>query len=374
MSINQENSIIPPSGTSYIIQFKIEDLKPFPIIDLEFYKDINSPISGGKLSTPLDMQLYKKIHVNQKFELSWNWKTTSNNKKPIQIMTGYLSSIQIGKNSIEIEFVDKGSLLRKHNKLKYTQKPRSHIIKDIIRHSGLKPYIDNEVGTGDVIDYNGGTDDIAGKTYEDMLKELIKESTQDLAIIIKNNTCQIINLNKKPRNNSLPIKDQLNVIKDSSTIDEIASESSNHITLYYKDNTHRSYVTNGNKISIEQYGKIRDNIEKPKIKTASHARAYTDKLLQKNNRENGFQINLSIIASPYFNILTPCTVKLKKYDINRNLMISRLNFKLTTGKTPIMDITLNDYTPALIINIEKHDRPTALKHDKKKVVQNIKAV
>lgn len=356
------NNIIPPSGTPYTIQFKTNSLKTIPITQLEFHKDINTPINGGKITTPLDMQLYQKIHINQKFELSWNWKTTQN-KKLVQIMTGYLSSIHLGKNEIEIEFVDKGSLLRKHNKLKYKKNHRLNIIYDIIKKAGLKPNIDWNKGHGDVIDYDGGSDDIKGKSYEDMLKELIEGSTQDITALIENNTCKIVNLQKIAKNKTIPIHDQSNVLKDSVTIDEISSESINHITLYYKDNSHKSYVKNGNKVHIERYGKRTDILEKTDIKTYNQARAYTNKLLQKNNRENGFQINLSIIASPYFNLLTPCHVKLEKYHINRNLVISCLNFKLTAGKTPIMDITLNDYTPALILNIETHDRPTQ-KHDK----------
>lgn len=354
------NNIIPPSGTPYTIQFKINNLKPLPISSLEFHKDINSPINGGNITTPLDMQLYKKIKVNQTFTLSWNWKTPTN-QKSVRIMTGYLSSIHLGKNSIEIEFTDKGSRLRKQNKLKYTKKPRLHIIHNIIQKTGLKPQIDKNSGAGDIIDYDGGSDDIKGKSYEDMLKELIEGSTTDLATLIQDNTCKIVNLQKIAKNKGVPIHDRTNVLKDSVTIDEIASESSNHITLYYKDNTHKSYITNADKASITRYGKIRDSIEKTEIKTASQARAYTNKLLRKNSRENGFQINLSIIASPYYNILTPCTVKLEKYNINRNLVISCLNFKLTAGKTPTMDLTLNDYTPPLILNIEKHDRPTVAK-------------
>lgn len=339
------DDVIPPSGTAYNIQFQVENVKTFPINSLKFHKDISRPINGGEATTPLDMDLYNQLRVNQAFKLYFRWEREDT---PKLLMSGYLSYITLTKDNIEIEFTDNGSKLTKTGKLRYSQRPRLRIIDDVLDRSGLKRNIDWSKGEGDIIDFNGGSEDINGKPYGDMLQELVEGSMQDLVTVIEYDTCKIVNTANIQSIEVIPIFEGVNIVKDSVSISEMSSDLNNHITLYYKDDTHQNYVIRMVKGSVNRFGERRGFVEKNEIQNPDHARDYADKLLKKNNRENGFQLNLTVIASTYYNLLTSCHVQLPKYGIDRMLRVSCLNFEASANKTPVMDLTLNDYSQLVI--------------------------
>ena len=140
------------------------------------------------------------------------------------------------------------------------------------------------------------------------------------------------------------------MLKDSVNIADPNSTMVNTIDVYYKTDSGVKHVTQKNMDAVKKYGEKKEVVDKFNLKTAKEAISHANKILHKSQRENGLQIELSIIAHPKFNIMEWCKINLHRYHIkNLKLMITRLNFKFQAGKAPTMDICLHDYHP---LNLE----------------------
>lgn len=392
MPITQKDTITPPSGTTHQLIFHLNPPNgpyKFKVLEINYYKDLNDYMGGGQLTLFLDHEIYKKFKINTLFELKWAWTGT----QPVKIMNGYISNLKRNGSKLEIEFKDKGALLEKKNYLKYKNVRRSQIISDIIRKAGLKPVL-NWAGTAadDITSYpddvaeekpkekkkkakkekkknkkenkkkppkvkqpkithtniqrDNTTEHADGKSYSTMLKEVIDSSNIDLLVKVHLDTVHVTQINTAPSNSPIYIDDQLNVLKNSVSITDPNSEMINTITVYYKTESSVNHVTQKNMDAVKKYGEKKEIIDKFNLKSGKEAISHANKILHQSNRENGLQIELSIIAHPLFNIGEWCPINLHKYHMtNIKLMITRLNFKLSSDKSPVIDICLNDYHP-----------------------------
>ena len=163
--------IIPPSGAGHQLIFHLNPPhgpNKFRVVEINYYQDLEDYTGGGNLTLPLDHEIYTKFKINAFFELKWTWTGSD----PVTIMNGYITNLKRSGSKLEITFKDKGSLLEKKNYLKYKNVPRSHIVSDIIRKAGLHPVL-NWAGTAadDITSYS---DDLA----EEKPKKSKKKSTK----------------------------------------------------------------------------------------------------------------------------------------------------------------------------------------------------
>jgi hypothetical protein len=208
------------------------------------------------------------------------------------------------------------------------------------------------------INKNKTGEHIDGKSYSDMLQEMIDTSPIDLQLRIHLDNCYVTRIDNTPSNATLFVDDTKNVIKDSVNIQDPNSEMINRVTVYYKPKTSVANITRSNTDAINKYGVKTANVDKFNIWKQSDAIAQANKILHQSQRKNGIQIEVAAIAHPKFSILEWCEINLQRYHIkNLILLISRINFKFQAGKAPIMDICLNDFSK---FNIDARGVQTAI--------------
>ena len=202
-----------------------------------------------------------------------------------------------------------------------------------------------------------------GKSYGEMLKEVVESSNIDLTVRVHLDNVYVTQINSAASNSPLYVDDRQNVLKDSVSIVDPNSTMVNTITMYYKTDSGVKHVTQKNMDAVNKYGEKKEVVDKFNLKTAKEAISHANKILHKSNRENGLQIELSLIAHPLFNIAEWCKINLQRYYItNLQLMITRVNFKLSAGKAPTMDICLHDYHPLNLQSSSVHSDHLNLNH------------
>ena len=196
-----------------------------------------------------------------------------------------------------------------------------------------------------------------------MLKEVLDSSNIDLTVRVYLDNVYVTQINSAASNSPLFVDDTQNVLKDSVSIVDPNSEMLNTLDVYYKTDSGVKHVTQKNMDAVEKYGEKKEVVDKFNLKTAKEAISHANKILHKSNHENGLQIELSLIAHPLFNIAEWCKINLQRYYItNLQLMITRVNFKLSAGKAPTMDICLNDYHPLNLQSSSVHSDHLNLDH------------
>ena len=231
-------------------------------------------------------------------------------------------------------------------------------------------------------------------TYWDTLIALMQLTTIDVDIYIHLDTVYIKMIPPQSEYN-LIIDDTWNVKKDSVTITDPLTEQPNAVIVRYGKNAESKKLavtknvgntgkkalsagvqvyqpkdggtldvevgknnSNNQNISVydptmfDKYGYNPITVTAPQYDDAMSATKYALKQLAVAERNNGMQVDLTIIGTPYIYPHWWCKTILSRYGktVDKVMYLAKTSLKLTAGKTPMSDITLEDYYPDISIS------------------------
>ena len=215
----------------------------------------------------------------------------------------------------------------------------------------LTPCTDTSVGSTS----SGSTE----TSYWDALTGVIAQVKADLMVYIHLDVLYVLQIPEPVDNTSVYVDDLINVSKDSVTVTDPKPDTVNQISVSYGSKAGKQSVTSSLPDVIAKYGVKIQNLQQPKMNQAQ-AQAYAEKQLRIANRTDGLTIDLTILGAPFFYPHSWCDVRLKRYNINTTLFITRFNLKHSSDKIPTADLTLAEYYPDLAVkNSSDTNDPTA---------------
>ena len=202
----------------------------------------------------------------------------------------------------------------------------------------------------------------ATATYWDTLIALMQLTTIDVDIYIHLDTVYIMMIPPQSEYN-LIIDDTWNVKKDSVTITDPLTDQANAVVVTYgkgaktkqvgvaKSKSNSKDVTVYDPTMYDKYGYNPVTVTAPQYNDAMSATTYALKQLALAERNNGMQVDLTIIGTPYIYPHWWCKTILSRYGkaIDKILYLSKTSLKITAGKAALIDLVLEDYYPDISI-------------------------
>jgi hypothetical protein len=341
-----QDDVLPPNGSQARVELKFQPTKipDFKLKHLEYHQDNEDITSGGNLTITGGEDTYKTFKDVSGFELLWGWIQPNGVSKIEKVMNCQITNLKRKDQDIEIEFTNQGTLLEKKNTANYTNWKISEIMKDIIKKAGLKPVFEGLWYLNDnKISYT--TKEPEGKSYKEILDDLMDLSAVNLELMLSLDEVHVIDMDQQLKAAPILFADTtLNIVKNSTNLNDTDTTMVDTLYVSYGDENNHHQAVMQNKDAAARYGEKRADVDK-KGYSLMEAKTYAKHELEKIQHKNVNKLDLTVIASPYFNILQSCKAKIEDYNINdKNFIITRLNFKLDAGKTPVMDLTLEDYT------------------------------
>lgn len=210
--------------------------------------------------------------------------------------------------------------------------------------SGSFKYQLKENGSGtDPSDSSSKAD--SGKSYWDMLCEVVKDSAVPLMVYVHGDVCFITQV-PPPSYARVYVDDSMNVVKGSMTVTDATPDLVNKVIVNYGNKSHPKHAVSIFQAAYEKYGEKSTTVD-AYGKSAVDAQNLADRTLETIARDTGMSIDLQIIGVPLFTPHKWCKTKLKKYDIDTTFFLTRTNFTLNVGAAPLCEITLTEYYPTL---------------------------
>lgn len=204
----------------------------------------------------------------------------------------------------------------------------------------------------------------SNKSYWDMLTELCDPLKIDLQFFVWIDTCFVTAV---PPDTSavLVIDDRENVIKDNSSINSatIKDEDTglgdgstdtaavpggvpNVVIVNYGAKALPQSVTVRHEDSIQMFGEIKQQYNRYDL-NADQAETFANKMLNKLNRENGFNIDVTVVGHPEFFVGRWAKVNLTRYNFEDTLYIKVAKIKLSATESVKYDLNLVNYYPLI---------------------------
>ena len=213
------------------------------------------------------------------------------------------------------------------------------------------------------------TNGTSQQTYWDTLIALMQVTTVDVEIYIHLDTVYIIQIPPQSEFN-LIIDDEWNVKKDSVTITDPQTNQPNAVIVTYGKGAKPEKVAAGkipnipgNAVSVfdpvmyDKYGYNPITVTAPQYNDAESALSYGLKQLAVAERNNGLEVDVTIVGSPYIYPHWWCRTILSRYGktIDKVLYMTKTSLKLVAGKATLTDVVLEDYYPDVSITLKSND-------------------
>lgn len=219
------------------------------------------------------------------------------------------------------------------------------------------------------------------KTYWDMLVDLCDPLKIDLQFFVWIDTCFVTSV---PREETakLVIDDRENVVKDSVSItsgtETYTRKEDEETTTTIEGGTGTSGVetaassgvtskTEIPNVIIVNYGQkalpqVAESRDEDAIQmagreiiqyhdkydlNAEQAQSFADKTLNKLQRENGFNVDITVIGHPEYFVGRWANTNLTRYNFKDRLYIKVMNFSLAAGEAPRNDLNLMKWYPLI---------------------------
>lgn len=199
---------------------------------------------------------------------------------------------------------------------------------------------ENTNGTEDSTDNSGESK----KSYWDMLLDLIEPIEADAQVF---NWLDTVYVHKVPDKSSakLWVKEGINIVDGSVTVNETNPETINTIVVKYGDSESKQEVVVKDEELVKKFGEKKEEIEKTKF-NRQQAEAYAYSQLEKKQRESGFSIEVQVIGNPEWFIGRWCKVYIYSYGIDRTMYIEKISQTMAPDTEWLCTLTLVDYKPS----------------------------
>ena len=206
----------------------------------------------------------------------------------------------------------------------------------------------------------------SSQTYWDTLVALMQPTTIDVEIYIHLDTVYIIMIPPQADYNMI-IDDTWNVKKDSVTITDPQTDQPNAVVVTYGNSANTKQVAVGkdatgnvsvfDPVMYDKYGYNPITVTAPQYNDSASALAYGLKQLGVAERNNGLEVDLTIVGSPYIYPHWWAKTTLSRYGetIDKVLYLTKTSMKLVAGKATLTDIVLEDYYPDVSITLKSDD-------------------
>lgn len=226
----------------------------------------------------------------------------------------------------------------------------------------------NSTDSGNVVLSNNAA--TMGKSYWQMLIDVITLATDYLMIYVYMDTCYVVPVTSSvnpldyidnngklqalnmqtlsPNSYEIFVDDRVNVEKGTVTVTDPKPGMTNQIIVNYGNKASHQQVIVGEQAFIDKFGKKTQPYNMYNLNQIE-ALAYAENMLKKTVRDNGFSIDLTAIGVPFFMEGMWCRTILTRYNINDTYFISKVNLKWDNQKAARADLTLNEFYPDISI-------------------------
>lgn len=181
----------------------------------------------------------------------------------------------------------------------------------------------------------------AGKTYWDMLQELIAPIEADVQIYVWQEYCYVEEV-PNPMNYELQALESVNIRQDTLKPKEGDPHLINTVIVGYGKNKQLEFEKAVNELKVNKYGPIEKKYIKEEY-TQLEAKNFAERELKILQRDDDFQIDVGIIGCPYTYIGRFCLVRSPYYGIEESYYIK--GFKASSdASTPYFnDLILTNW-------------------------------
>lgn len=184
------------------------------------------------------------------------------------------------------------------------------------------------------------------KSAWDCLKEVAGKNNDDIMIYCFGDTVYVRRIPNKTYCH-LSAKEDYNLIEDSVTVTEANPLMSNTIEVSYGANkTKRDKLTVSFPSLVKRYGEIKETLDVGNV-SREEAKAYATTYLAKLLRNDGFQIECSVIGHPEFSPGRWCNFKYEKYNLEDTYFIKKISQSMSATEANKCELTLCTYSSDL---------------------------
>jgi hypothetical protein len=254
----------------------------------------------------------------------------------------------------------------------------------------------DSTGATDTTDTSSSTASASQKTYWEMVLELTTPTAADLQVFVWMDTCYVQAVPDSTKA-VLQIDETRNIIYDTIDIKEGDPTVTNTVIVTYGSGNNAHQVVADESVYEQKYGEITDgtvpsttetvsststtgvtkvkvkNIPKAKQKFAdiinatkadtnvkitkvtqskmnlAEATAYAWTLLGEKMRDDGFEIDLSVIGHPDYYVCRWVKMVSPQYNVNKTYYIDKIDHKFDLNNGYYVDLTLLEYRPTMQI-------------------------
>lgn len=195
---------------------------------------------------------------------------------------------------------------------------------------------------GEVDSSNNSNKESTGSSIKEALKKAVSKWDGDVEIRLIDDTVHVRKI-PDPSTAKITIDEFNNAFYDSITVTDINKDTTNKLTLKFKDYE----LTIQDDTLIKRFGEKKDKIEADKdVKTLKEAKAFLQREWNKIRRDDGRQVELKVQGNTKWRTGIWCRVYLPSYFIDDYMYISKISNDEDGSNNWNTSITLVDYPPS----------------------------
>ena len=195
---------------------------------------------------------------------------------------------------------------------------------------------------GEVDSSNNSNKESTGSSIKEALKKAVSKWDGDVEIRLIDDTVHVRKI-PDPSTAKITIDEFNNAFYDSITVTYINKDTTNKLTLKFKDYE----LTIQDDTLIKRFGEKKDKIEADKdVKTLKEAKAFLQREWNKIRRDDGRQVELKVQGNTKWRTGIWCRVYLPSYFIDDYMYISKISNDEDGSNNWNTSITLVDYPPS----------------------------